>query len=278
MAIAVSMNAQTLVKENKLWACTMAGSEQPENYESYYIKFSGDTIVNGIEYKIAWKCQDSLQINWEIETFIREDSTKKVYFINPRTNEEELIYDFGLEEGDTIWSNTGQFYARVESVSYIHLDNFDDSLKKIVVESEYYAWIEGIGSMNGILQGLNIIHLVGAYFDLTCYFENDTLKFQNPEFSTCFPKGFNDTIYEYNGESIQITPFISGNNLILELQEIPSSNSALQIFNCLGSLVYEEQFMNDNRLEIPTQEFQKGIYIYRLEIDKSIFSGKVVIP
>lgn len=283
LTLSSALQAQTLVKENKLWACTRAGSEQPENYESYFIKFSGDSIIDGIEYKKVWRSNDSLQTNWYIDGYIREDSLQRIFFypINREyaisENEEILIYDFSLEEGDTIWSNTGEFYAMVESVSYLHLNGFDDSLKKIVVRDEYYAWIEEIGSMNGILRGLNIIHLVGAYFNLTCYFENDTLKFQNPEFSTCFPKGLNNVVSELKIQSIKVNPYISGNNLVFDIENVPMHKTTIQIFSCLGNLVYEKQFLNENRLEIPIKEFQNGIYIYRLEVDINSLSGKIAI-
>ena len=81
--VAVSFNyyilAQSLVQENKLWSNTWIGTEHGDHYHSYFIKFEGDVKNNNLDYKKILKSDDELHLNWNLQGYIREDSTKKVY-------------------------------------------------------------------------------------------------------------------------------------------------------------------------------------------------------
>lgn len=281
--ITLLVNAQTFVKENRLWSNTFKGSDGWCPNKSYYIKFAGDTIINDYEYKKVWRCNDSLQNSWYTDGYIREDTLRRVYLrtdnweYNLYDSVEILVYDFGLEVGDSVYASGIEDYVYVDSISEYVYNNTKDTSRMLYINN-WISIIENIGSFGGTLFGFNMIGVLGGSWGLVCYFENDTLKYHNDNFLTCFPEGYVDEIQEIDKKEIILHPFISGNNLIFEFQEIPKYNSIIQIFSCLGSLVYEKQFSNCPFLKIPTNEFQKGIYIYRLEIDKNILSGKVVVP
>jgi hypothetical protein len=180
-------HTQVLVSESKLWSNLEYGTEQPENqnYQTFWIKFEGDSLIHDTIYKKVFRSDDSLHATWISYGFIREDSSKRVYIYGvPKYNtssQEELLYDFSLKKGDSISIGQG-YYLPIDSVGYITLEN--KTFKTIYISS--LEWIEGIGSLDGIFYGINNMLLSGIYRYLVCYFENGSLIYHNNNYNSCF--------------------------------------------------------------------------------------------
>lgn len=78
--------------------------------------------------------------------------------------EEGLLYDFDVQEGDTVWhTNSGYDYTVIESVDSVEIDgqlrrryNVDTGRNYYFQDEEY--WVEGIGSTkNGLLGHITAI-------------------------------------------------------------------------------------------------------------------------
>jgi hypothetical protein len=100
-------------------------------------KYSGDTVINSVEYK-------------NYGTIIREDTIQKRVYLwhDGYPNDECLLYDFNAQVGDTI--EACSFFLVIDSVSNIQLLNGE--IRNIfyysgTITGEYY--IEGIGSNEG---------------------------------------------------------------------------------------------------------------------------------
>ena len=155
----------------------------------------GDTLYNNISYKILNGYHYVSKTFW-----IREDTNqRKIYmsFINNFQRKEVLLYDFSLEENDTIEvfnpispfdPSPGLFI--VDSIKY-ETSVSNDILKKLYLSSmsntvvESPVWIEGIGS-------LSIINAPGGTPDvngvgkLSCFFRKNQLSyFQSDSISSC---------------------------------------------------------------------------------------------
>ena len=295
LLLIISLNyggySQTLVKENKLWSNTLIGSEHGGTYNSYYIKFYNDTIINDLTYKKIWRSNDSLQNNWFQHGYIREDSTKKVYKYNQQYQKDELLYDFGVEVGDSIKvtyiaDSSSFFYIYANNITFIKLENTIDSVRTICFYNLPYIiddyptviWIETVGGTKGVIYGgLPYILLVGAYLDLVCYYENDTLKYHNTGFTTCFPTGFPESINEEikNNNIIKT----SCNNMLLSFDfgSLNTNNSLLQIYKLNGVLILEKKLTGDKTMQIPCNTFMNGIYLYRFVNNKTAISDKFLI-
>lgn len=184
-------SGQNLVQEGKLWSNTSIGTMPGSTYESYSIKFMGDTTINGIAYKKIMKSKDELNANWSSFGYIREETTtRKVFVYNKAANKDILLYDFSLEEGDSILTGDGHSYAKVTKVTNAAFGSSPVIRKQIYFfePSGNTRWIEGIGSTWGILEGLNSFFTTGATASLVCYHENNELIYHNPRFSNCYPK------------------------------------------------------------------------------------------
>ena len=154
-----------------------------------------DTLYNNLSYKILNGYHYVSKTFW-----IREDTNqRKIYmsFINNLQRKEVLLYDFSLEENDTIEvfnpispfdPSPGLFI--VDSIKY-ETSVSNDVLKKLYLSSlsntvvESPVWIEGIGS-------LSIINAPGGTPDvngvgkLSCFFRKNQLSyFQSDSISSC---------------------------------------------------------------------------------------------
>ncbi|GEM_PF-2502172 len=70
------------------------------------------------------KSDDELHAKWTFNGCIREEQdTKRVYIFNKFTGKDMLLYDFGLETGDSIPIDNGQLFAKVTKVNYAPFGN-----------------------------------------------------------------------------------------------------------------------------------------------------------
>jgi hypothetical protein len=278
----MSLSAQTLVKENKLWSNTWIGTDfswpYGVKYESYYIKFQGDTIINDILYKKILRSDDKFQSEWYVYGAIREDSAKKIFTYNTNLHPGEvLLYDFGLEIGDSILIDS--WYVPVTKVEYTKLQNFNDSIKQIELDG-IFIWLEGIGSVGnstgGILIGLPECYMLGKYQDIVCYYENDTLKYSNPRFESCFPDHIVHEVNDnYYANSVKI--LYTKNQIIFDFKQMTTTELFLKIYNIYGEILFEEKLVNSDNYILETENFIPGCYIYSIHSNQQYICGKIVI-
>jgi hypothetical protein len=123
-----------------------------------------------------------------------------VFIYDDYHQEDHLLYDFGVEIGDSVPIPFNGEYLYVCDISYDTLEPSAEAYKRIVLSSRSncsgynISWIEGIGSPGGVLNGLTEYMLCGMENHLVCFYENDTLKYSNSDFSTCFPYDTDDYI------------------------------------------------------------------------------------
>lgn len=219
--VLISLTAQNyypLVTTGKVWS-TAHSYGQPFPWFSYYLKFEGDSLIDGLLYKQVWKSQDTTQLGWISNGFIREEN-KKVYYLSwaggPPNN---LLYDFGVSPGDTVYlfSDPMGIWFNVDSIGNYTL--LTGEIRKKISLSCYLTgtflgndtWIEGMGSLFGVLES-GACALIGDNPKLLCFHENDTLKYMNPGYNTChLPTGFQTQNAKQQGVKV----FINNENKII---------------------------------------------------------------
>lgn len=183
-----------IVEPWKRWAnlhefCHPQGTE----YSTDYIRFEGDTVVEGITYKKVWRSEDENHENWMFYGYFIREENGKVYLRRP-FEEEGLCYDFTLQQpGDTVTIHnpltaSPLLLTLTETDSVETTDGWRERWK-LTAEGhqtpEY--WIKGIGSMSGVLNsGTAVFGGVCGSATLLCEHEHDTLIYQNPEFGSCY--------------------------------------------------------------------------------------------
>jgi hypothetical protein len=277
-----NLKAQTLVKENRLWSNSMFGTER-ENFwqNSNWIKFEGDTTINETVFKKIFRSDDEFHENWYCDGAIREDSIKKVFI--HKENKESLLYDFNLNIGDSIINYYGH-YLYVIKVDTVEIGYFNKPLRRIFLsyrknEEPYWwnSWIEGIGSFEGILLGSANIGRVGAVYRLVCYYENDTLKYQNDHHSFCFPKGYYEGIYTHASNENCIKVIVSNEFISFRIEESKSLHAQLYLYEITGRSIGLFEFESIEKLDIPRNRFYQGLYVYYFRDKEYSEVGKFVV-
>ncbi len=277
---ALIAKSQSLVDTNFVW------SEINETYnyldtirQTKYIKFSGDTIIETKHYKKVMRSDDEFMTTWYHydDYYIREDTSKKVFLYT--NGEDKLIYDFGVNIGDTINLEYGDSF--IACVDTIYTENvLGINRKKIILRdsSGYNAiWYEKIGNIteqNILLPtyGYGFSGITGPITGILCVKENGNLIYQNPNYSECFY--LTDINTGQLNNTTKIYPNPAKNNLYISIDN-NNLNVNIKLYNSLGKVIYNENFTN--KLIINTSNFLSGIYFLKLTNAKTNIVEKIII-
>lgn len=231
----------------------------------------GDTIVNGQNHKIL----DGY--HYISRTFLlrEEISTKKIYLKTHVDNQqnEYLLYDFSLQEGDSIdmknpitpfpedagyytldsirqkqilGSNLGKFYYFSPSVS-----NQNEIQTKPI-------WVEGIGSLSLVTAPSGHPNYFGVG-QVSCFFKNGNLFYFDDEMQDSCDSILKNT----EVKNLLETKFHLTNGI--GFVQSNSSIQSFEIFNSLGQQIRQETIPNQAQFEINLKTLPKGIYFLRLK-------------
>lgn len=197
---AFCQNPYQIVDSTKQWNTVYVGfwSFMVAHCSTASYQFHDEVQMGEHTYLKVWEATDPLQSEWLNIGYIREDTTTgKVYY---GTNEEGMLYDFNLMEGDSVLiSNSYLDFIDVlmicDSIDTININGnprqryhftpgfgFDEYIE---------TWIEGIGSEFGVLNsGYLAAQLAGGISELLCHYQDDELVYQSPKFDSCYYDDF----------------------------------------------------------------------------------------
>lgn len=271
-----------LLDTNKMWSTVdeyyYLLEMGPIISDHYYLK--GDTVIDNDTYLKVYRIVDQYSTN-SMYGFIREDTTHKVYFRN--TNDEEgPLYDFNITIGDTIdiiiQGHKTDFKAVVKEFGVFN-DLFQ-SRRTIVLQgvemwTETETWIEGIGSINGLLEScVCLTPIVGSMIELLCFHENDSLKYLNPRFSDCsWPKYVGIEENERDDSKILIYPNPIVGTANFKIIEPISDIYFIEFYNSSGQLIYEKQLSFSRNFVFDKSHMGVGMIYYRVIAKDEVISG-----
>jgi len=221
----------------------------PPSYSIYRIK--GDTTINGLNYKkLLYGCT-------EVYSAAFREENKRVYMIREK-EEEKLLFDFNLKEGDWMKSGiTGNEYlvAKIDTIL------LGETKRKRFVFDLYETWIEGIGALEDFYplqgrllsfdaQGINfqkkgteIVYKTDEWYlnENDCNFNNIKTIFSSDPF----------TLIQRKGE--------------IELQRNSDGFESGQVFvySVFGNIVFTKPVERNANILISTSTFPNGVYIVR---------------
>ncbi|MCR5645644.1 MAG: hypothetical protein K6F96_04540 [Bacteroidales bacterium] len=213
LTLSVMANAQDfmpLIKENAEWNIVWKATSQwtwlriTENFQ-----LEGDTMVDDMLYKKVMRKISSEAPYWHGSTevyslygLIREEPEGKVFYHPIDQDTVYLLYDFGLNVGDTAsmhWCQlpnpSNEVIIRIDSINTQYIAGTERrvyyvSSKSVIPNAEWRwlnTWIEGIGATEGLLYSCHITEAGGiTLHELLCYHENGDLMYINPDYNTCF--------------------------------------------------------------------------------------------
>jgi len=260
----------------------LACGPETEDFQTHSLFFNGDSIYNSNYYhKLFSNYYEDNSVNSSLHYIglIREDTiNQKIYYIESDLTKENLIYDYTIEKGDRININYNGIIdifngkvAVVTDVAYITLYGIKRKRVIFLISDFFqYYWVEGIGSLNSLIN-LNDVGADYGLYNLNCFYSHDQLLYKNSHWDKpCIYANFNcgfNTISETQKNKIEIKQ--SQFSLTLESNTLISD---INIYSIQGRLLYNFK-PNSTSFSINTWKFESGLYI--LKINDSIF--KIVL-
>lgn len=239
-----------------------------------------DTLIDG------FKCRKIFDNNNIYQGALREEE-ERVLFYNRESCEAITLYDYSLSVGDTVPDLiiNGEFIDESEYgidsdlgrrliVDSIVMDEIDGDLRKhiyfkpvsdCIFQTVKEEWIQGIGSVHGLLFPLTIRTLaveLGESLDLTCYLENDMLIWQSGQYTDCNgtyangPTNVTETEISYLIYPNPVKDFI-----YIETQASQEKEIHLSVYNSTGHLIFEKQGAVQC---IDMTNYPNGVYIMQI--------------
>ena len=216
-------------------------------------KYSGDTIINGLQYKKMFKSEDNGE-TWSEIGYYRENE-KIVYCIAKGESAEKVSYNFNIKPG-----LDEHFYIVVDSLTI---------LEQKVPEYTFY-WSETAPSEYTYAVGTIIDELgtvdwnIEAAMGITggpeysttmlCVHKGNELLWHNPNYEECYYE--RTAINNTANQQIIISPNPVKDKLILTL---PNANNEIKIFDLQGKLWLQQNV--GSSAEINVSMLPTGTYV-----------------
>lgn len=253
----------------------------------------GDTLIDSIHYSKLYKTWSAVYFQtgacefdyssgpYLMESYegaVRTDEYQKVYYIFPEEDTSRLIYDFSVNEGDSVKIDgyDAEYYSYILGVDTIFLSN--GPRKRITMQGIYSfhdEWIEGVGSIYGLLA--TFMRPWERYdSELTCYQEYGERLY--PSVTNCDRCNivtvdrvdtFNSNISIYPNP-ITATSIIEWSNMI--------NASKLIFYNLSGRIILLKEATGAESLKISNQELEKGILLMELiDKDQNLYRKRIIV-
>lgn len=271
--------------------------KEGETFKDIYERFvlSGeDIIIKDLTYKKLFLFYDSIFVKSK-STYIggiREDNEKHVYYIgdsvhwlkpynsfNDYDKEKELLlYDFSLGIGDTLKEGNINIFKwlTVKNIDTVQVEN--TLRKKYSFNDRRLEWIEGIGSIRGLLFAVHP-EVTGSYppnNSLICFIQNGSVIYHEEYFDDCFPS-IVSVETKQTKFNINVCPNPANRNNI-RFEWGNRKIEAIEIFNFKGMQVGSVNVTGKTSVEYPAEALQPGIYLYRATgPDNEKQTGKFVV-
>lgn len=189
-ALSQAQNGYQITDTSKQWNTVFGG------HMVFAVLFGADTRINKLgdpvfmndnKYFPLLESTDSTQ-TWYGHGYLREDTiNQKVYYYTAEDGD-CLIYDFSLEEGDSVvinnpYTNVWDQLMVCDSVDIVTING---SIKKRLFFSSD-VWIQGIGSVKGLACSGNWSM---DHNELLCCYQNDENLYDNDTYHSCYVDEF----------------------------------------------------------------------------------------
>ncbi|MDL2242123.1 T9SS type A sorting domain-containing protein [Bacteroidales bacterium OttesenSCG-928-K03] len=263
--------------ENAEWINIRKSYEWGDQQTIHFTANETVNILDNVYYKIIYDgyCEDYN------EFYIRETEDKKVFAIFPQITDmlgyekEILLYDFGVEVGDTIFFEyTGMrdnkddctwFYYYPHNFIVTEIRDYElyngQIRKALKIDGRLNdLWVEGFGSPDFLLGVYQLENLLSDMISLTCFYHNDELLYKQ---KICFDCLCFNSIEDHNiSADLSIYPNPSNDLLCVEFSDYQIKD--ITIFDITGKEIQTINNVNSNITNVNITNLAKGIYNLRI--------------
>ncbi|MCK9220614.1 MAG: T9SS type A sorting domain-containing protein [Bacteroidales bacterium] len=268
----ISQTYFPLVETNKSWSISYYYASPPAHMK--YIKFSTDTLIGALNYKVVQETTDSITHPWQISGYIRETANHRVYFSTNPSVSEFLLYDFALSLNDTVYLRGFTFPFTVDTLDLIQLEDGSMRQRYVLSNSQCQGtdvWIQGVGSMNGVLNSVGNC-FTGETDDLVCMKQNTAIIYHNYNYATCD--------FQVNTESLEsksvVTMYPNPVQSLLLITFRENNTAPFGLFNIYGKKCKDGILIPGDNL-IPMNDMQNGLYVFRISHDNANMQTSMII-
>jgi hypothetical protein len=242
----------------------------------------GDTTINNTQYIKICQSTDTLfefQADYPFYCAVREEDSK-YYFVFPNETSEILYYDFTLEVGDTIQYPTNLYSVKltvIEKDSILTETGYRKRLQLNNIDlpfgwpSQY--WIEGIGSDYGL--GLAHSYTIDYSFATSCFHQNDTLVYLNPQFQACY-RWTLVGLEENQIQPLKVFPNPATEQISFEVLSDELVNSQFEIVDIKGE-IFHNSIIDSPSFSVSINNLSPGVYFYDItHSSERVYRGKFV--
>lgn len=260
----IAQNYERIVDTNKTWNILQFCSTPYDVFSTMNVKIKNDTTLDNLVYNKVYTSYDSLTYSYY--GLLREDSNGRVFFND--NYHEYLLYDFNANIGDTfnysfLFCGSNAVVVNIDSVFTVN--KYRKRIHTFFSEIGVYDyWLEGIGSMIGIISPGYVLMDNGS--NLLCYWKNSELLFST-EYANTFGCSYSNVgIHKVNNEyDIKIYPTITTQQITVENKYI--GQLTLQIYNLFGVEVFRKIITEKSQL-LDLSNLPKGFYLLQILDDK----------
>lgn len=265
--------AQRMIDVDNRWRFYQPGDFSGYGRGFYAVFFKDSIEINGKFYLQAYVTTDStFQDVSATNEFYREENGM-LYQRNERLKSEELLYNFNLNEGDSIVYAVDFFPSRQQVIKVLKVDiiqlHNQDKRKRLTVYNPQYGkrnfryWIEGIG---GTFQTFNpkLMYISDGGSSLSCFFHKD--EYTYGEYDDKCPEKLGriiiDNIREVQPlQGVQLLQSRGDGNISFRLEN--PGHYHFKVYNTLGSLLKTQAIRQGDHF-VDVTKFPKGIYFLQI--------------
>jgi len=276
-----------LIETGKTWHVVEGGFG---GFLTYTFKVEGDTMINQENFKFLYRSNEEFPVTWEKYGYIREDEEKKVYyspinFNDTIFNEPSMVYDFGVEENDTLtitsfaYNYPNELEIIISEIDSILID--DDYRRRIKYTCGDWSygdnlWIEGIGSNDGLIEPGFYCYIVCPVSELICVKEGDDIIYHDEYYTDCYIVGIAENSFKI--QQFLVYPNPAKNDIFIVPLLKVSSDLRFELYNLENKTILRQEIINYNPLNINIINLKDGLYLYKIiENNELKQNGKIVI-
>jgi len=249
---------------------------------SDYVRCEGDTVIGARTYNHAWSYYNESMTQKRLEGFIREDvALKKVFLRYTPFTDEFLLYDFGAAVGDTLLLHDNPYPYILDTIDTFTLLS-GEQRRSFRLSSTYNypcfeTWVEGIGSISKGMLNSGSCGFTGDDPVMLCAWENDTMKYHNPGYSSCF---ILTSAGELNSEKpVRVYPNPAISRICIEIPESAVGPLSFELLDARGVAVIKKDVdSREKPVTLDMSAVPPGVYLYLLTSGKEILAnGKLTV-
>jgi len=254
------------------------GSFQGSCYDDEYYSYvmGNDTLIGGFTYHNIFipsiishssnPC-NSGGIFIGYQGSIRQDTiARRVYFLQPDSTNEKLLFDFNLNIGDTVQPDSF-CWPRPFIINTIDSTLIGNNYRKTWRDGTSNILIEGIGTGHGLLS--RPCGFFEAAYGLQCFKQNGTTLYPDSTTACDIISSINNLSEE---NSLSVFPNPATN--LLTITTTSTQPSTIILYDIASRQLMQQKFNGSATLNI--EGLAKGVYLYEVRSETGVKQGRVV--